>query len=175
MGVERRSGEGRKKDEVDVQWNLRPVQSFDRERTGSVALRREKDREGWLPREVTFSIGGNGKGGFLLSRSAGTIENEDEEGLKDSERKTLEALESLGGEGSKVSEWEKRAMELGVSHSSFYRAKPELVRKGRVFPIGKRFLAKGSTGSKEVPRNLMEPTATTRTSIPLISYTANMR
>ncbi len=129
-----------------------------------MSLVREKDRQGWLPRSVVFSVGGDGSGGFAIARSAGTIEIEDEEGLKDSERKTLKALESFGSGGSTTAEWKKKAAELEVSHSSFFRAKPELVRKGRVLQEDQRFFIKGSTGSKEVPWNLMEPG---RTEVPL--------
>ncbi len=158
-------GSGRKKDEVDVQWNLRPVQSFDRERTGAVTLRREKDREGWLPRDVLFSIGGNGEGSFVCARSAGTIEVEDEEGLKDSERKALEALESFGEKGPTTAEWEKEAVGPTLGRSSFYRAKAELVRKERVFTKDKRFFTKGPTGPI---RSHGSPMGPGETEVPLV-------
>lgn len=157
-------GSGRKKDEVDVQWNLRPVQSFDRDRTGSVALRREKDRQGWLPRDVLFSIGGDGAGGFLLKRSSGTVEIEDEEGLKDSERQALAALESFGEEGSTTTEWKKKAMELDVSHSSFFRAKAELLQKDRILQENKRFFIRGSI---RFQKGFMEPMEPGQTEVPL--------
>ena len=125
-------GSGRKKDEVDVMWNLRPVQSFDRERTGQIGLRREKDREGWLPKDVTFSIGGNGSGGFVLARSAGTIEVADSDGLTDSERKALQALEPFTATGARANEWVAAIEKLGVKNRSAWNAVNGLKRKEAV-------------------------------------------
>ncbi|PLS83846.1 MAG: hypothetical protein CYG60_21085 [Actinobacteria bacterium] len=125
-------GSGRKKDEVDVMWNLRPVQSFDRERTGQISLRREKDREGWLPRDVTFSIGGNGAGGFVLARSAGTIEIAGSDGHKESERKALQALEPFAAKGLRANEWVAAMEKLGVKNRTAWNAVNSLKRKEAV-------------------------------------------
>ncbi len=150
-------GSTRKRDEVDVMWSLSRLNTFDRDRVGSIVLNRIKDREGWLPTSVTFSVGGTGDGGFVFSRSAGTVEVEDEEGLKESERKALEALETFEEKGAIATEWQKKALALEVARRTFYRAKDELLRKERVFVKGKRFFIKGVTGAKKVPRHQMAP------------------
>ena len=159
-------GSTRKRDEVDVMWSLSRLQPFDRDRVGTLVLNRIKDREGWLPTSVTFSIGGTGDGGFVFSRSSGTIETEDEEGLKDSERTTLEALETFGEKGAKAVEWQKKALALEVKRRTFFRAKGELEQKGHVFMKDKRFFIKGATGAKKVPRHQMAPTFEEVPSVP---------
>ena len=141
-------GSTRKRDEVDVMWSLSRLRPFDRDRVGSIVLNRIKDREGWLPTSVTFSVGGTGDGGFMFSRSSGTIETEDEEGLKDSERNSLKALETFGEKGAKTVQWQKKAHTFEVSRTSFYRAFPELERKGWIFQENKRFFIKRSHRSQ---------------------------
>ena len=54
---------------------------------------------GGLSPSVSFSVGGSDNG-FIFARSEGTIELEDDNGLTDSQRKALEALENLGAEGA---------------------------------------------------------------------------
>ena len=149
-------GSSRKRDEVDVMWALRNSIPFDRDTVGRIVLSREKDREGWLPESVGFSVGG-GAGGFVFARSAGTLEQEDEDGLKGSERKALEALEDFGKRGAKAAEWQKAAEKLKVARRTFYRAKGELLRKGRIYLENGRFYPRGATGAKEVPRHRMAP------------------
>ena len=70
-------GSGRKLDYVDAMWELRNTQKFDRETVGRIDMHLRKDREGWLPRALTFSVGG-GEDGFIFQRSAGTFESADE-------------------------------------------------------------------------------------------------
>ncbi len=57
--AKRSRGASRKRDEVDVQWSVSKVKHFDRKTVGEVEMRREKDREGYLPDKVRFSIGGS--------------------------------------------------------------------------------------------------------------------
>ncbi len=125
-------GSGRKKDEVDVMWNLRPVQSFDRERTGQISLRREKDREGWLPKDVVFSIGGNATGGFVCARSAGTIEVADSDGFTPSERKAMQALDPFTATGVRANEWVAAMEKLEVKNRTAWNAVSSLKRKEAV-------------------------------------------
>jgi hypothetical protein len=158
-------GSGRKKDEVDVMWALRNPYPFDRDTVGRIVLTREKDREGWLPESVGFSVGG-GEEGFVFSRSEGTVELEDSDGLKPSERKVLEALEKLGKKGATASEWQKAAASANVARRTFYRAKSELDRKKLVFQENDRFFAKGVIGAKEVPRHQMAPASEEVPSVP---------
>jgi hypothetical protein len=135
-------GSGRKKDEVDVMWKLANTASFDRDNVGRIVLRREKDREGWLPETVGFSVGGS-ENGFVCERSDGTIEETDAEGLKPSERRTLEVLaEEFGESGAKAAEWQRRCKEANVSRPSFYRAKKWLLTTERVEELDGRFFAR---------------------------------
>src|SRR5215212_4110345 len=116
-------GASRKRDESDVMWSARCSIPFDRDTVGRIVLRRDKDREAWLPESVGFSIGGTDDG-FLLKRSDGTVEEADpESGLTDSARRTLEALRDFGERGATAAEWRKNAAVRKVSTPSFWRAK----------------------------------------------------
>lgn len=55
---DRSRGASRKKDEVDVQWKVE-TKSFDRQRIGEISMTREKDREGYLPKQACFKAGGD--------------------------------------------------------------------------------------------------------------------
>jgi AAA domain-containing protein len=135
-------GSGRKKDEVDVMFKLANPAGFDRDTVGRIVLAREKDREGWLPGSVGFSVGG-GENGFIFQRSEGTIEEADDEGLKPSERKVLEVLvEEFDERGAKAAEWQKACKVRDVSRPSFYRAKKWLLTTERVEELGGRYYAR---------------------------------
>ena len=138
-------GSTRKKDEVDVMWALSRLRAFDREQVGSVALTRKKDREGWLPQAVTFSVGGDGRGGVVFARSAGTFEAAGDDGLTPSERKSLEALKTFGERGATATEWEKAAEKLEVSRRSFYNARGTLLQKNAVLQEKNRYRAVSAT------------------------------
>ncbi len=89
-------GGGSKRAKVDVQWNLEVTQPFDRERTGEIELKHDKDRECWLPRIVRFSVGGG-----VFTRSAGTIEDEDgATGLTDLQQEVYEYIKKRDAEGA---------------------------------------------------------------------------
>jgi hypothetical protein len=117
-------GASRKKDEADVMWALRCPLPFDRDQVGSVTLRRDKDREAWLPERVSFSVGGT-QDGFIFRRSDGTIEEPNpEDGLTGTERRTLDALrDDFGQEGATAAEWLHAAKKRKVSEPSFWRSK----------------------------------------------------
>ena len=117
-------GASRKRDEADVMWALRCPDPFDRDTVGSVVLRRDKDREAWLPERVGFSVGGT-EDGFIFRRSDGTIEEPDpEDGLTGTQRQTLNALrDDFGEEGTTAAEWRRAAKKRKVSEPSFWRAK----------------------------------------------------
>ena len=55
-------GSGRKKEEMDVQWQLKSENFFDRNTIGEIKLIREKDREGWLPKSVKLEASPIGHG-----------------------------------------------------------------------------------------------------------------
>jgi hypothetical protein len=120
----RSRGAARKKEVADVQWRVKKTQEFNRDAVGEVLLINEKDREGWLPGSVTFSIGGK-SGTLTCRRSAGTIEEPDpEDGLTASQRWAFAALvEQFGAKGATASEWQKAADQkpYAVPYGSFYR------------------------------------------------------
>jgi hypothetical protein len=117
-------GASRKRDEADVMFALRCPVPFDRDCVGAITLRRDKDREAWLPERVRFSVGGT-EDGFIFRRSDGTIEEPDpESGLTGTQRRTLDALrDDFGERGATASEWKRAAKSRGVSEPSFWRAK----------------------------------------------------
>jgi hypothetical protein len=135
-------GASRKKDEVDVMWALKNPMPFDRDTVGRVVLHREKDREGWLPERVGFSVGGT-MDGFIFQRSEGTIEKPDAtDGLTASERKVLDTLrDEFGAKGGRAAEWKKAAKARKVSEPTFWRALRKIkdrelveLRNERYFP-----------------------------------------
>ncbi len=133
-------GSGRKKEEMDVQWQLKNPKSFDRNTLGEIKLYREKDREGWLPKSVKFSVGGTEEG-FVFERldelEAITKTSE----LKPNQRKLYEVLRTnFGDEGATASQWKEACEEVeGVPRSSFYTAKKNLVEGEHYFVEGNRF------------------------------------
>ena len=144
-------GSGRKKDEVDVMWKLANPHPFDRDTLGRIALHREKDREGWLPGLVGFSVGGSEANGFTFERSEGTFEKPDAEGLKPSERRALQVLDiEFGENGAKAAEWQRACIPAKVSRPSFYRAKKWLVATERVEEVGDRFYVRQRVEVSEV-------------------------
>ncbi len=158
-------GSSRKKDEVDVMWSLRNPLPFDRDTVGRIVLQREKDREGWLPESVGFSVGG-GADGFVFRRSSGTFEVEGDDGLTPTDRKTLEALDGFGPSGPKAAEWQRAALALGVPRSSFYRSRDGLKTKGEIFMEGKRYFRKGPISPKEVSLDQTGPAPEKVPSVP---------
>ena len=79
-------GSTRKKDEVDVMWALARLRLFDREQVGSVALARKRTG-GMAAGSPSSPVGGDGRGGIVFARSAGTFEAAGDDGLTPSERK----------------------------------------------------------------------------------------
>ena len=143
-------GSGRKLDYVDAMWELRNPQKFDRETVGRIDMHLRKDREGWLPRALTFSVGG-GEDGFIFKRSAGTFESADEAtGLLPSDRTTLEALRALGSMGAFDKEWREEAIARGLGRTTYYRSRGTLLELGYVEQVMNKFFVKNSCKS-EVP------------------------
>jgi len=135
-------GSGRKLDYVDAMWELRNPQKFDRDTVGRIDMHLRKDREGWLPRALTFSVGA-GEDGFIFKRSAGTFESADEAtGLLPSDRTTLEALRSLGSSGALDKEWREEALARGLSRATYYRSRETLMRLDLVEQVMNKFFAK---------------------------------
>ncbi len=131
-------GSGRKKEEMDVQWQLKNPKSFDRETIGEIKLIREKDREGWLPKSVRFQVGGT-EDGFVfeeLDEYAGITKVDD----KANEKKILKVLrEEFSSQGATTTQWERTCKEKeGISRSKFYRAKKNLIEGRDFFKEGNR-------------------------------------
>lgn len=131
-------GSGRKLDYVDVMWELRNPQAFDRETVGRIDLHLRKDREGWLPRLLTYSVGGT-KEGFVFKRGSGTVDPKDEAGLTGKVRATLGALEALGTMGAFDREWKEEATTRGVGKSKYYEAKKRLLDLNLVQKVMEKF------------------------------------
>jgi AAA domain len=143
-------GSGRKLDYVDAMWELRNPQKFDRETVGRIDMHLRKDREGWLPRALTFSVG-VGEDGFIFKRSAGTFESADEAtGLLPSDRTTLEALRALGSMGAFDKEWREEAIARGLGRTTYYRSRGTLLELGYVEQVMNKYFVKNSCKS-EVP------------------------
>lgn len=127
---------GRKKEEVDVQWELHNSESFDRDKVGSIRLRRKKDREGWLPDTVTFRLGG-ADGEFIFEREQKEKEGDD---LSDAQRKVLKILEDKFEGGAKNAEWMNACKKYeNISESTYYDCKKKLTAKGRVEKRDEKF------------------------------------
>ena len=117
-------GASRKRDEADVMWALRCPVPFDRDTVGRLTLRRDKDREAWLPERVGFSVGG-ARSGFVFRRSDGTIEEPNpEDGLTGCERRTFDALRyDFGARERLPPSGSGQPGNRGISEPSFWRAK----------------------------------------------------
>ena len=143
-------GSGRKLDYVDAMWELRNPQKFDRETVGRIDMHLRKDREGWLPRTLTFSVGA-GEDGFIFKRSLGTVESVDDvTGLLPSDRKTLEALQTLGSMGAFDKDWREEAMARGLGRTTYYRSRGTLLELGYVEQVINKYFVK-NTCKTEVP------------------------
>jgi putative DNA primase/helicase len=155
-------GSGRKLDYVDVMWELRNPQKFDRQTVGRIDMHLRKDREGWLPKVLTFSVGG-GEEGFVFKQSAGTVEPIDEDGLSASERATLEGLKVFGGAGAFDKEWREETLARGLSRATYYRCRETLMRLGFVDQVDNRFFTKipAKPWSHEVSKESHETNETT--------------
>lgn len=133
-------GSGRKKEEMDVQWQLKNIKSFDRDTIGEIHLKREKDREGWLPMMVRFSVGGT-EDGLVFDKLDGLEAIAKVSELKPNEKKICKVLnDTIGDKGATASEWEKACDEVeGVPRSSFYKAKKNLVEGEHYSVEGDRY------------------------------------
>ncbi len=123
-------GSTRKKDEVDVQWELRRTKLFDRTQVGEIVLRCEKDREGWLPPSICFSVGGSAES-FVFVRSEGVSKEPEDSGMTSNARKALDALKTGFAEsGASHKQWREAS---GIeARSSFDAARKNLVSLGYV-------------------------------------------
>jgi AAA domain len=140
-------GSTRKKDEVDVQWKLHCTKPFDRDSVGEIVLHREKDREGWLPPSVRYSVGG-GKDGFVFSRSAGTTEETGEGDLTERQKQALDALKVFGDKGARYSEWQRTS---GLKGTTFDRSISALSGRGLIAKADGRYFPRTNPEPPEPP------------------------
>lgn len=126
--VDRSRGGARKKEVADVQWQVKKTQDFDRDGVGEVLLIKHKDREGWLPPTIKFSVGGR-FGKLVCQRSAGTVEEPNAAGgLTRTEHKVLDTLrDEFPLTGARMAEWQRATDGRSVSRASHYRAVKKLV------------------------------------------------
>jgi hypothetical protein len=112
-------GSGRKRDAVDVSWEVKG--NFSTERVGPLKLALKKSRDGGLGEVVTFTFGGT-----PLRAQRG-----DTRKLAPHER-TLEALE----DGMSAGEWLDAS---GASETTFFRHRDKLVAAGLVEKVDERY------------------------------------
>jgi hypothetical protein len=134
-------GSGRKLDYVDVMWELTKPQDFDRETVGRIDLRLKKDREGWMPWGVAFTVGGS-ENGLVFGRTAFDSSLLAPDGLLPSDRTTLAALKSFGSSGVRDKDWREDAMKRGLSRASFYRGRETLLSQGFAEKVMDKFFHK---------------------------------
>lgn len=140
-------GSGRKLDYVDVMWELTKPQDFDRETVGRIDLRLKKDREGWMPWGVAFTVGGK-DGGLVFGRTAFDASRIVPDSLLPSDRTTLEALKSFGSAGVRDKEWREEAIKRGLSRASYYRGRETLLTQGLAEKVMDKFFHKLPAKSK---------------------------
>jgi AAA domain len=135
----RSRGAARKREVADIQWRVKKTLEFNRDTVGEAVLIIEKDREGWLPGSVTFSVGGS-DGKLICRPTGGTVEEPSrEDGLKSSARKTLDTLRSeFGASGATATEWQK-AVGRAMSEATFYRSRDTLIKRRLVVKEQRRY------------------------------------
>ena len=134
-------GSGRKLDYVDVMWELTKPQDFDRETVGRIDLRLKKDREGWMPWGVAFTVGGS-EGGLIFARTAFDSSRLAPDSLLPSDRTTLDALKSFGSSGARDKDWREEAMKRGIARTTYYRSRGNLKKQGLVEEVMGKFFHK---------------------------------
>jgi 5S rRNA maturation endonuclease (ribonuclease M5)/KaiC/GvpD/RAD55 family RecA-like ATPase len=70
-------GAGSKKADTDVHWRIDVIEEFDREHQGVIQLRRKKDREGYFPPNLWFTVG-DGAGRLIVMPTEGPPPKEGE-------------------------------------------------------------------------------------------------
>jgi hypothetical protein len=134
--AKRSRGSSQKLAKVDVSWQLKKVLDFDRRTIGQLELRLEKDREGSLPKRVSFAVGGS-EGGFIFRRDAEVFERPNPAaGLTDSERQVLECIEAHGAGGVR---WKEIETDSEVSKSTLSVALKKLISSNLVTKVENRY------------------------------------
>jgi AAA domain len=134
-------GSGRKLDYVDVMWELTKPQDFDRETVGRINLRLKKDREGWMPWGVAFTVGGS-ENGLVFGRTAFDSSLLAPDRLLPSDRTTLDALKSFGSSGVRDKDWREEAIKRGLGRTTYYRSRGTLLEHGLVEEVMGKYFCK---------------------------------
>jgi hypothetical protein len=113
---------------LDASFRLTQTKEFDRDTTGGISLKREKDREAALPRVSNIVMGGDGSGKLHVRPDvSGVIEIVEDDRLTDNDRMVLVVLPSTG---LRYGEWKKAT---GMrSESGFNKSRDKLVRLGMI-------------------------------------------
>ncbi|MDP9437833.1 MAG: hypothetical protein M3P49_03670, partial [Actinomycetota bacterium] len=121
-----------------------------------------KDREGFLPRLLTYSVGGT-EDGFIFKRSLGGFEASDEAGLLKSDHTTFEALKGLGSMGAFDKDWREETISRGLSRATYYRSRETLLRLDLVEQVMNKFFVNtpAKPKSHEVSKESRETYETT--------------
>jgi len=127
-------GSGGKLGWVTAAHKIEVVDPFNRDLTGTIRLLRQKDREGALPNQVNYTIGGDGTGKIICRHDADVIIHRDKDGMTPNMRTLLEALPKGG---ATFTAW-FNSVPIS-SKDSFTKAKDALVEKGRVTHANKRY------------------------------------
>lgn len=131
---ERERGSSRKRDEMDVVWQLTKVGDFDRENTATLVVTRQKDREGYLPERLTFEIGGDPSTGFVMRRDDSLARKVEVTHVTQREKAAIEALAKFP-EGAKAGEWLEALnglLDEEVSRRTLYRLRDSLLQKKKI-------------------------------------------
>jgi AAA domain len=135
-------GSGRKLDYVDVMWELTKPQHFDRETVGRIDLRLKKDREGWMPWGVAFTVGGK-DGNLVFGQTTFDSSFLAPDSLLPSDEATLDALKSFGDSGARDKEWREKAMAEGrLGRTTYYRSRGTLLEQGLVEEVMGKYFCK---------------------------------
>ena len=141
-------GSGRKLDYVDVMWELTKPQDFDRETVGRIDLRLKKDREGWMPWGVAFTVGGK-DGDLVFGRTAFDSSLLATDNLLPSDRTTLDALKSFGSSGARDKDWREEAtINKGLGRTTYYRSRGTLLEQGLVEEVMGKYFYKAPAKQK---------------------------
>lgn len=70
-------GAGTKRADTDVHWRIEVIEPFDRETMGTVCLKRLKDREGYFPAKLWFTVG-DGRGNLTIVPTDGPPDDDNE-------------------------------------------------------------------------------------------------
>lgn len=114
---------------VDVAWKLKSVRPFNRDTTGEVELKVDKDRKGSMPYSKTFRIGGDDFTSRLICEPTDVSHEPETKPLNSNEETVLDTLWTDFPNGARHGEWLKAS---GIPKATFNRVIGNLVSVGYV-------------------------------------------